>query len=444
MISRGTIIMSKPLYRLFAGIILLAASSFGTAVDAQAMMLDRVLVVINDDIITYGEFDTALNAMRNKLEAVDEPLPPENILKEKVLEQLVFEKLLQLHAVETGINITDEMLNNAMVNLAKQNNMTVPQVLEQLKQDGMSETEFRKNLREQLLVQRVIDRDVKGSIAVLDSEVDGILRNISQVQPSRVYDISNIQLPVNEDPTPAQLEQGRQNANQLRQRILSGQISFEAAARSYSQAGNAEDGGALGWKSAEQLPELFAGVLKDMNEGDISEPLVSPGGIHLLKLNKLKGTKQQLVEQVKARHILLKATNKIDIEHAVSEMNKIREKIIAGEDFAILAAELSQDTGSAIKGGGLGWMSKGETVPAFEKAMNALKPNEISQPVVSQFGVHLIQLQDRRKVDVSEQQRRDSIRQQIGKRKVAEKYDQFLKQLKLKAYIDYRTPLDEI
>jgi peptidyl-prolyl cis-trans isomerase SurA len=181
-----------------------------------------------------------------------------------------------------------------------------------------------------------------------------------------------------------------------------------------------------------------------MNEGDISEPLVSPGGIHLLKLNKLKGTKQQLVEQVKARHILLKATNKIDIEHAVSEMNKIREKIIAGEDFAILAAELSQDTGSAIKGGGLGWMSKGETVPAFEKAMNALKPNEISQPVVSQFGVHLIQLQDRRKVDVSEQQRRDSIRQQIGKRKVAEKYDQFLKQLKLKAYIDYRTPIDEI
>jgi peptidyl-prolyl cis-trans isomerase SurA len=154
--------MSKPLYRLFAGIILLAASSFGTAVDAQAMMLDRVLVVINDDIITYGEFDTALNAMRNKLEAVDEPLPPENILKEKVLEQLVFEKLLQLHAVETGINITDEMLNKAMVNLAKQNNMTVPQVLEQLKQDGMSEAEFRKNLREQLLVQRVIDRDVKG------------------------------------------------------------------------------------------------------------------------------------------------------------------------------------------------------------------------------------------------------------------------------------------
>ena len=324
------------------------------------------------------------------------------------------------------------------------NNLTVQQVLDQLKQDGMSETKFRKNLKEQMLVQRVIDRDVKGSIVVLDSEVDGILRNISQVQPNRVYDVSNIQLPVSEEPSPAQLEQGRQSANELRQRILDGKISFEAAARSYSQAGNAEDGGALGWKSDEQLPALFSDVLKDMNEGDISQPLVSPGGIHLLKLNKLKGSKQQLVEQIKARHILLKATNKIDIEHAMSEMNKIREKIIAGEDFAVLATEFSQDTGSAIKGGELGWMGKGETVPAFENAMNALNPNEISQPVVSQFGVHLIQLQDRRKVDVSEQKRRDSIRQQIGKRKVAEKYDQFLKQLKLKAYINYRTPLDEI
>ena len=437
--------MSKPLYGLFAGIILLTASSFCTAIDAQAMMLDRVLVVVNDDIITYGEFNSALKGMRKKLAAVDEPLPPENILKEKVLEQLVYEKLLQLHAVATGINITEDMLNIAMENLAKQNNLTVPQILDQLKREGLSEDQFRNDLKEQLLVQRVIDRDVKGSIAVLDSEVDGVLRNVSKAQPDRVYDISNIQLPLSEEPTPAQLEKGSQDANKLRQRIVSGEMSFEAAARSYSLAGNAEDGGALGWKSAEQLPALFADALNDMNEGDISQPLVSPGGIHILKLNKLKGSKKKLVEQLKARHILLKATSKIDVEHAVSEMNKIREKIVAdGEDFAVLAVELSQDTGSAIKGGELGWMSKGETVPAFEKAMNALKPGEISQSVVSQFGVHLIQLQDRREVDMSEQKRRDSIRQQIGKRKVAEKYDQFLKQLKLKAYIDYRTPIDEI
>jgi peptidyl-prolyl cis-trans isomerase SurA len=436
--------MFKNQYSLFAGILLLTVSCFAGAIDARAMMLDRVLVVVNDDIITYGEFDSAIKAMSAKLQASGEALPPEALLKEKVMEQLVFEKLLQLHAVETGINVSDDMINTAMSNLAKQNNMTVPQVISQLKQDGMSEAEFRKNLSEQMLVQRVIDRDVKGSISVLDSEVDGILRNASKSQPDRVYDVSNIQLPVNEDPSASQLEQATLQANELRQRIQSGAITFAAAARRYSQAANAEEGGALGWKSEEQLPALFADALKEMKVGDISQPLVSPGGLHILKLNELKGNKQQLVEQVKARHILLKASSKIDVEHALAEMKKLRDEIIAGESFAELATELSQDTGSAIKGGELGWMSRGETVPTFEKAMFALKANEISQPVVSQFGVHIIQLQDRRDVDVSEQKRRDAIRQQIGKRKAAEKYDQFLKQLKYKAYINYRIPVDEL
>lgn len=419
-------------------------SCFTAVVDSYAMMLDRVLVVVNDDIITYGEFDLALKNMRAKMIASDESLPPDAVLKEKVVEQLVFEKLLQLHAAETGVSVTDDMINAAMMNLAKQNNMTVSQVLTQLNQDGMSEAVFRKNLSEQMLIQRVIDRDVKGSVTVLDSEVDGIIRNIPQAQAKRVYDISNIQLPVNEDPSSSQLEQATKSASKLRQQIISGQIGFATAARRYSQAANAEDGGALGWKSDEQLPVLFADALKNMKEGGISDPLVSPGGIHLLKLNELKGTKQQLVKQVKARHILLKATSKIDVEHATAEMQKIREKIIAGENFADLATELSQDTGSAIKGGELGWMGKGDTVAPFEKAMYALKSNEISQPVVSQFGVHLIQLQDRREVDVSEQKRRDTIRQQIGKRKAAEKYDQFLKQLRHKAYINYRIPVDEL
>jgi peptidyl-prolyl cis-trans isomerase SurA len=436
--------MLNYLSSLFAGILLVMVSSLAGVSGAQAMMLDRVLVVVNDDIITYGEYEAALNAMRKKLESVGEQIPPEKLLKERVLEQLVFEKLLQLHAADTGINVTDSMLDQAMKNLAKQNNMSVQQLLAQLKKDGFSVAEFKENLKDQLLVQRVIDRDVKGSISVLESEVDGVLRNVSKAQPDRAYNVSNIQLPVNEDATAEELEKGRQRGNQLRQRILNGKISFEAAARNYSQAGNADAGGTLGWKTADQLPGLFADALKDMKEGDISLPLVSPGGIHLLKLNQLKGSKQLMVDQARARHILLKASNKVDIQYAISEMEKIRQRILAGEDFGVLAAELSQDTGSAIKGGELGWLNKGDTVPGFEKAMDALQIGEISQPVVSQFGVHLIQLEDRRSIDASEQKRRDAVRQQIGKRKVAEKYDQFLKQLKSRAYIDYRTPLDEI
>jgi peptidyl-prolyl cis-trans isomerase SurA len=437
--------MLKNLSGLLAGILLLFISLPGGAQAAQATMLDRVLVVVNDDIITLGEFEAALNGMRKQLVSAGKEMPPEKLLKEKVLEQLVFEKLLQLHAVETGINVTDVMLDRAMENLAKKNSMSVPQVLAQLKEDGISEAVFKENLRNQLLVQRVIDRDVKGSVSVLDSEVDGILRNMSQAQPDRVYNVSHIQLPVSEEASPAEIENGVQKGRELRQRILAGNISFEEAARNYSVAGNAEDGGALGWKTVDKLPALFADALKEMNEGDISSPLVSPGGIFLLRLNQLKGDQnQQIVSQSRARHILLKATNKVDIQHAMTELEKIRQKVLAGEDFGILAAEISQDPGSAIKGGELGWLNKGDTVPEFEKAMDNLQVGEISQPIVSQFGVHLIQLEERREVDITEQKRRDAIRQQIGKRKVAEKYDQFLKQLKSRAYIDYRTPLDEI
>lgn len=436
--------MLKSLSGLLAGFLLVIITSYACAPVALAMMLDRVLVVVNDDIITYGEFQTALSGMRAKIAAMDEQMPPESVLEEKVLEQLVYEKLLQLHAVDTGITVTDAMLDQAMETLAKQNNMSVPQVMAQLEQDGISQEEFTESLKNQLLVQRVIERDVKQSISVLDSEVDGVLRNIKSEQPDRIYNLSNIQLSVSEDATPAELEKVMSRAQELRQNIIQGKISFNVAAQKYSQAGNAADGGELGWKKADQLPALFADALKDMQEGSISAPLVSPAGIHLLKLNELKGSKQLLVEQTRARHILLRATTKVDIDHAVSQLQKIRQEILEGADFAVIATDISQDPGSAVKGGELGWLSKGETVPAFEQAMDALQVGEISQPVVSQFGVHLIQLQERRKVDVSEQKRRDAIRQEIGKRKVAEKYDQFLKQLKSRAYIDYRIPLDEI
>ena len=436
--------MLKSLSGLFAGIILLIITPFVGSPEAQAKMLDRVLGVVNVDIITYGVFERALSSMRAQLASTCEQLPPESVITEKVLEQLVFEKLLKLHAVDTGLKVTDAMMDQAMENLAKQNNMTVPQVMAQLKQDGINEDEFKQSVKNQLLVQRVIERDVKQSISVQDSEVDGLLRNIGTDQPDRIYNLSNIQLPVREDASSAELEQVRLRAEELRQSIIQGKISFPVAARKYSQAGNASDGGELGWKKADQLPTLFADALKDMQEGGISQPLVSPAGIHLLKLNELKGSKQLLVDQTRARHILLQAVNKVDIEHAVSQLQTVRQEIIDGADFAVIAADISQDPGSDVKGGELGWMNKGDTVPAFEKAMDALQIGEISQPVISQFGVHLIQLQERRKIDVSEQKRRNAVRQEIGKRKAAEKYEQFLKQLKSRAYIDYRIPPDEI
>lgn len=422
--------------------ILAALSS--TVFAAPVTMLDRVLVVVDDEIITLGEYEVALRSMQEQLSASGEQAPSAKILKEKVLEQLVFSKLLQLHAKNSGINVTETMVNQAMERLAKQNNLTVREIFRKLKKDGVSEKTFRNDLKKQLLVQGVIERDVKREINVLGSEIDGVLKNIATKKPNRTYKLSHIMLPVNEEATAADIEQGRESASRLRKRIISGKISFDAAVNSYSSATDSESTGDLGWKTNDQLPALFSEALQEMDEGDISEPLVSPGGIHLLKLVQLKGAKRELVNQVRARHILFKATNKVDIDHAMSEMKKIKQRLIDGEDFGELATEISQDSSSAIHGGELGWMGQGDTVPAFEQAMYALQVGEISQPVVSQFGVHLIQLEEKRLLDISEKKRRDEVRQQIGKRKVAEKYDQFLKQLKSAAFIEYRVPVDEI
>ena len=436
--------MQKHFFSLGAGLFLVMISWLAIALPVQAQMLDRVLVVVNDDIITLGEFEKALTEMRSKLAQADQAAPSERELREKVIEQMVFEKLLQLHAVDTGINVSEAMLDEATKNLARQNNLSEEQLFQQLQQDDISVEEFRKNLKNQLLIQRVIDRDVKRQISVLDSEVDAILGNLSQGQANRSYNISHIQLAINDESSADEIEKVTKRGEELRRQILAGEISFEDAAIRYSRAGTAEDGGKLGWKTKAQLPALFAEALSNMKVGDISAPLVSPGGIHLLKLNELKGAQQKLLSQTRARHILLKAKNKVDIQHAQGELLKIRERILGGEDFAVLATDISQDPGSAIKGGDLGWLNKGDTVPGFEKAMDAMQIGEISQPVVSQFGVHLIQVQERRQQDVSEQNQRNMIREQIGRRKIAEKYEQFLKQLKTKAFIDYRTPIDEI
>ena len=436
--------MQKHFFSLGAGLFLVMITWLVIALPVQAQMLDRVLVVVNDDIITLGEFEKALTEMRSKLAQAGQAAPSERELREKVIEQMVFEKLLQLHAGDTGINVSEAMLDEATKNLARQNNLSEEQLYRQLKADNISTEEFRKNLKNQLLIQRVIDRDVKRQISVLDSEVDAILGNLSQGQANRSYNISHIQLAINDETSADEIEKVTQRGDDLRRQILAGEISFEDAAIRYSRAGTAEDGGKLGWKTKAQLPALFAEALSNMKVGDISAPLVSPGGIHLLKLNELKGAQQKLLSQTRARHILLKAKNKVDIQHAQGELSKIRERILGGEDFAVLATEISQDPGSAIKGGDLGWLNKGDTVPGFEKAMDAMQIGEISRPVVSQFGVHLIQVQERRQQDVSEQNQRDMIREQIGRRKIAEKYEQFLKQLKSKAFIDYRTPIDEI
>jgi peptidyl-prolyl cis-trans isomerase SurA len=417
------------------------------AAHAETIPLDRVLAVVNDDIITMRELEEQAAITRSRMNQQGTPIPDENILLQKVLEKLVYEKLQVQSAKDAGVVISEDMINQALNNVAQRNNLSIDQVLDKLKDEGVTEKVFRQNLKDQLAVQAIVDRDVKGRVSVSDSEVDAMLERLGQSgQSNRTYGLSHILITTPDDASQDDIRAAIASAEALVKDIRSGELTFSEAAVRHSDAQDGIDGGALGWKTPDQLPAIFSEALASMAKGDISPVLRSPNGIHILFLQDIKGSggQQQMVTQTSARHILISATTPVEIRDAQARLAEMRAEILAGKDFAELALNNSEDPGSAVKGGELGWMNKGETVPAFEQAMDRLEPGELSEPVVSQFGVHLIQLNERREVDVSDKLRREKVRSQIANRKSEERFEQWLRELKAKAYIDYRIPLDEL
>ena len=429
------------------GIRVLFILFFVAAAYAESIPLDRVLAVVNDDIITMQELKEQVGVTRARMRQQGTPMPDENLLQQKVLEKLVFEKLQVQSAKEAGVVISEDMIDQALNNVAQRNNLSIDQVLGKLKDEGVNEKVFRQNLKDQLAVQAIIDRDVKGKISVSDSEVDAMLERLGQTgQSDRTYKLSHILISTPDDATQDDIRAAIARAEALLIQIRTGDLSFGEAAVRYSDAQDGIDGGGLGWKTPDQLPAIFTEALGPMEKGDISPILRSPNGIHILFLEDIKGADvdMHMAIQTSARHILIMAKTPVEVRAAQERLVEMRTEILAGKDFAELALANSEDPGSAAKGGELGWMNKGETVPAFEQTMDRLEPGELSQPVVSQFGVHLIQLNERREIDVSDKLRREKVRTQIANRKSEERYEQWLRELKAKAYIDYRIPLEEL
>lgn len=418
------------------------------AAHADPIPLDRVVAVVNDDIITLRDLQEQTGIVIAKLKQQGKTLPDENTLRRKVLEQLIFEKLQLQRAKDAGVVISEDMIDKAIESVAQRNKISVDQMFEKLHEEGVDEKAFRQTLKDQLAVQAILEKEVKSKVTVNDVEVDAMLERLGQKgQANRSYKLSHILISTPDDASQDDIKAAIKRGKDLVARIRSGELSFAQAAVQYSDAQDAMDGGDLGWRTQDQLPEIFSEALEKMSKGDISPILRSPNGVHILYLEDIKGAggKQQMAVQTHARHILIRATTPVEIRDATERLAKVREEILAGKkDFAEMAEKYSEDPGSAAKGGDLGWMNKGDTVPAFEQAMDKLRPGEISQPVVSPFGVHLIQLIDRREVDVSDKLTREKVRQQIIARKSEERYEQWLRELKAKAYIDYRVPLDEL
>ncbi|MBI5782813.1 MAG: peptidylprolyl isomerase [Gammaproteobacteria bacterium] len=400
--------------------------------------IDRIVVIVNDDVITDSELNQRLRETRKQLELEKISAPQDAVLKKQLLERMVLERLQIQLAAQTGIRISESDVDRAFETMARRNNLNAEEFRKALNQKGMDITAYRNQLRDQLTIQQLLEREINNRVTVTDNEVDNFLENPqSRADMGMSYQLSHILIGIPESASPEAIQAARKRAEDVH-RQLAGGANFEQTAVSHSQGADALKGGNLGWKKAGELPELFLSVLKNMSAGGISDILRSPNGFHILKLNSMRGdTQAEAVTQTHVRHILLKPSEILSPEDARNKLLALRERIENGEDFAALARAHSEDTGSAASGGDLGWTNPGQMVPEFEKAMNALKPDQLSQPVHSPFGLHLIQVLGRRSHDMTQERVLAAARQQIHARKADERYEQWARQLRNEAFVEY-------
>ncbi|GAB4507360.1 MAG: peptidylprolyl isomerase [Sulfuricaulis sp.] len=400
--------------------------------------IDRIVVVVNDDVITDSELNQRLRETKKQLVLEKISAPPDAALKKQLLERLVLERLQLQLAAQSGIRISESDVDRAFETVAQRNKLNAEEFRKALSQKGMDISAYRNQLRDQLAIQQLLEREINNRITVTDNEVDNFLENPqSRAGMDVSYQLSHILIGIPESASPEAIQTARKRAEDVH-RQLAGGGDFEQTAVSQSQGADALKGGNLGWKKAGELPELFLGALKNVAIGGISDILRSPNGFHILKLNNKRGDGQaEAVTQTRVRHILLKPNEILSSEDARNKLLALRERIENNEDFAALARAHSEDPGSAANGGDLGWTNPGQMVPEFEKAMNALKPNQLSEPVRSPFGLHLIQVLERRSHDVTQERTLAAARQQIHARKADERYEQWARQLRNEAFVEY-------
>lgn len=432
-----------------AGLLLLLAAA---AVCAEAQVpdqpassikpqypLNRIVAIVNDDVIVSSELEDAIVDVIRQLQEKGTTVPDRPVLVKQVLERLVVDTLQLQIARNNGISIDDSMLNSEVQALAKENGVTLTQFREVLERDGYSYMKFREDLRRQLLIQQVRRQMVSSRIKVNEQEVDNLLATMKASGQGDVeYHLSHILVAIPEASGPEAIQQAEQRANGILERLRSG-ANFTDVAIAESDGQTALEGGDIGWRALGQIPSLFVDTVKNMQVGDVSDIIRSSGGYHIIKLVEKRGDERHIVQQTKVRHILLKPDEVNTDEQVRIRIEQLEMRLRAGEDFATLARANSQDTLSAANSGDLGWVNEGDTVPEFEEAMNRLEAGEISGPVKSQFGWHLIQVQERRAHDSTEEYERNKVRNLIRSRKYTEELFLWLRRLRDESYVEYRT-----
>jgi len=405
--------------------------------------LNHIVASVNDDVVLASELEKREAMVISQLQQQQAQLPAREALRKQVLDRLVLENLQLQMADRSGIRIDDEALNKNLRKMAGQNNMSLSEFREVLEQDGYDYVSFREQFRNQITINRVRQQMVENRIEVSEQEVDNLLATESSFSDqNREYHLTHILVSIQEAASPEQVQTAKARTQDILARLRGG-ADFAQVATAESDGQQALEGGDLGWRKSSQLPSIFTDIVVELKPGDISDPIRSPSGFHIIKLVETRGGEERhLIKQTRARHILLRPDALVSEQQVQTRIAQLRERIAQGEDFATLARAHSQDPGSGSNGGGLGWVTPGQMVPEFEQAMNELAPGDVSEPVKSRFGWHLIQVQERREQDDTDEHRRNSARESIRQRKTEEELQIWLRRLRDESYVEYH--LDDL
>lgn len=423
---------------------LVLSSLPGVAQAATVRELDRIVAVVNSEAITAQELGQRVQMAQHQLRQQNIEVPPTDVLEKQVLERMISDRAQLQLARDDGIRVDEAQLDRALASIAQSNNLTPAQLRERLERDGASFEQFREDIRGEIIRQRLREREVDSRIQISDADIDAFLASQpGAAQPAAELQIAQILLALPEGASAEQIERQRLRGEEIIEQLKRG-TDFARLAAAFSDAPDAMSGGAMGWRSADRLPQLFVDAVSSLRPGEVASLQRSPAGFHVLKLvdRRSAGAPRAVagapITQTHARHILIRPNEIIGADEAERRLRDIRQRIEAGTaDFAEMARQYSAD-GSAGRGGDLGWVYPGDTVPEFERAMNALQPGQLSQPVRTPFGVHLIQVIERRTDEASPDRVRQMARQALRERRSEENYQDWLRQLRDRTYVEYK------
>lgn len=427
----------KPVFpALLAALLAATAPAPASAQALPSTTIDSIAAVVNEDVILRSEVDTAVANISRQIQSQGQGLPPRNILERQVLDRLVLMRLQVDRAADSGIRVSDQELQQAVASIANQNRLSVPELRQRLLADGLTYEEFAANLRDEVTVQRLRQRYIQSSVQISEAEIDQLLATSDVGGPE--MRLASIQISVPEGATPDEIGAAKAKIDEIKAMVERGELDFRSAAIRFSQAQNALDGGEIGWRTMDAVPPVYVTMLKTMSPGQITEAVRGPSGFQIVQLEEIREPQAQKITQYKASDIMVAITPALPAEAARQKMEALRDRIVAGEDFAKVAREASDDTQTRAAGGDMGWFAADAWGSAVANQVTSLADGELSPIFQSDVGFHIIKRIGEREQDVTNENRRNQAREIIGTRKGEEAYDRFLRQIRAEAYVDSR------